>query len=397
MVVAKVVILGAGAVGLATAKACLEAGHTVQVLEKEGAPGLHQSGRNSGVIHAGYNLKPGSQKAAFCLAGSRALKAFAAENDVAVRPGGILVVAEKPEQEATLQILLQRGQANGTRVRLLQPDEWRNHEPLAQGTLALLAEDGASLDSTGYMAALANHVVRGGGHITYHSRATSFSETSAGVTVQTTTGPVAGDILVNATGLWADRVAASYAPDMRVVPFRGFYAELQGPLASRIQSHIYAAPDLAFPFLGVHLSRRTDGRVLVGPGAMLAFGREAYRFASFKGGGPDYISWPGFWKMMAKPQFQRLAVREGHKSLALRAILAEARELVPSLPDGCLAWSQAGNRAQMVDRDGNLVEDIVVREGPGSIHVLNAVSPGLTCSLPFGEHLASRVDAVLGA
>jgi L-2-hydroxyglutarate oxidase LhgO len=202
--------------------------------------------------------------------------------------------------------------------------------------------------------------------------------------------------VVSCGGLHADRLAGPLAADMRVIPFRGYYAELIPARRDLVRSHIYAAPDLNYPFLGVHLSRRADGRVIVGPGAMLAFGREAYGF--FGVNLRDLwqaLTWPGFYGLFREPRFLQLVRDEVRKSLFLRYIWEEARLLVPELRPSDLVRSYAGNRAQLVSRDGKLVDDIVIRETEHAVHVLNAVSPGLTCSLPFGEELATRAAGKL--
>ncbi len=195
--------------------------------------------------------------------------------------------------------------------------------------------------------------------------------------------------MVNAAGLNADRLAQELCEDMRIVPFRGYYAELVPRRRDLVRSHIYPAPDPELPFLGVHFSKRADGRVIVGPGAMLAFGREAYSFwgTDLRDLGAT-LSWPGFYRLVMSSKIRSLITREVKKSLSLRALCAEAQQLVPEVQVADLTRSYAGNRAQMVSRDGELVMDLVVRTSDRSVHVLNAISPGLTCSLPFGEHLA---------
>src|SRR5205809_747621 len=309
-----VVVIGAGAIGASVAWHLARAGRRVMVLEKESGPALHQSGRNSGVVHAGYNVKPGTAKARFCIEGNRQLRAYCAERGIPLEVGGILVVARTEPVRAVVAELHQHPTRNDVVVRMLDAESIRA----------------------------------------------------------------------------ADTLAGALAPDMRVIPFRGYYAELAPARRDLVRSHIYPAPDLSFPFLGVHLSRRTDGRVIVGPGAMLALGREAYSLWSLRGGKLGRtLGWGGFWRMMARREFRRLIRDEVGKSLSLRAIWKEARLLVPELQPEDLVRSYAGNRAQMVDRKGQLVEDMVVRETPRAVHVLNAVSPGLTCSLPFGEHLAA--------
>ncbi|MEA3200200.1 MAG: (S)-2-hydroxyglutarate dehydrogenase [Thermoplasmata archaeon] len=394
---ADLLIVGAGAIGTSAAYHAASRGLKVLVVEKESGPALHQSGRNSGVIHAGYNVKPGSAKATYCVEGNKRLRAYCEERGIATHPGGILVVARTEPERAVLAELHKRGKGNGVDVRMLDEKGLREQEPHAVGIEALHARDAASFDARAYVHALSDDALRAGASILYDTKVLGIAEDAAGVTLRTSKGSLTAKALVNASGLWADRLARELAPDMRVIPFRGYYAELAPQRRDLVRSHIYAAPDLTFPFLGVHLSRRADGRVIVGPGAMLAFGREAYTFSSMRGGGLGLtLGWGGFWKMMVKPQFRRLIRDEVAKSLSLKAIWKEARLLVPELRPDDLRPSYAGNRAQMVDRKGNLVEDIVVRETPRAAHVLNAVSPGLTCSLPFGEHLADLAAKKVG-
>lgn len=380
-----IAVVGAGAVGLSVALHAAREGRSVVVLEKEPAPGRHQSTRNSGVIHAGYNAKPGSQKARFCVEGNRRLREYCEERDVATHPGGILVVARTEAERATLAELKRRADGNGVDARMLDAEGLRAQEPHATGIEALHARDAMSFHPEGYMIALAGDARKAGVELRYGWRVRAIEEGRA----RTNRGDVAARVVVNAAGLFADRLAARLAPDMRIIPFRGYYAELRAPRRALVRSHLYAAPDLAFPFLGVHLSHRADGRVIVGPGAMVAFGREAYAFAHVH---PQQLAWTlawgGFWRMMARPEFRRFARSELAKSLRLKAIWREARLLVPELCAADLVRAHAGNRAQMVDREGKLVEDIVVRETERNVHVLNAVSPGLTCSLPFGQHVA---------
>ncbi len=392
----EVVVVGAGAVGISTAFHLAREDIDVLVVEKEPGPALHQSGRNSGVIHAGYNLKPGSLKAQYCVRGNHELRQYCAQRGVPVREGGILVLAQSDHDMEVLRELESRGRSNGVRVSLLPADEIEDVEPHARGIGALHALDGASFDARAYVHALAGDAVRSGARIFFDHRVRSVMDTDHGVVVKTDRGDVVSRVVVNAAGLYADVLADGLATDMRVIPFRGYYAELKPDRTELVHSHIYATPNLSFPFLGVHLSRRTDGRVIVGPGAMLALGREAYSFNSLHGGllGRTLV-WPGFYRMVRTRDFRDLLRREVKKSLSVRQIAKEAMELVPEIQSSELVGSFAGNRAQLVDRQGNLVDDIVVRETEHSVHVLNAVSPGLTCSLPFGQSLANTAASKL--
>lgn len=380
--VSEVAVIGAGCVGASTALHLARAGHTVTVYEKEPGPAHHQSGRNSGVIHAGYNLKPGSDKARFCVEGSRRMRLYCVDRGVPMQQGGILVVATDEAQRASVDQLLDQGRRNGVDVAAVDEAGIQELEPEARGLCGLHAPEGASVDAAAYVRALVEDAAVAGARFRFGQRAR----------IEDLREPV----VVNCAGLQADRVAAGVAPDLRVVAFRGAYLHLHPAAARLVRSHVYAAPDPRFPFLGVHLSRGTDGIVAAGPGALLAPGRESYSL--WRPGWRDAaatLAWPGFWRMLGDPAFRTQARREIGKSVSRRAVWREARALVPALRPKDLVADGAGNRAQMVRRDGSLVEDIVVEETARALHVLNAVSPGLTCSLPFGEHLAARAAAKL--
>jgi len=381
-------VIGAGAIGASAALHLARTGARVVVLEKEAGPARHQSGRNSGVIHAGYNLKPGTLKAKYCVEGSRRLRAYCREREIPMVEGGILIVARTEAERATLLELHRRAQGNGVQSRIVDADEVRAIEPHARGIAGLHAPEGASFDATAYVRALLAEGEQLGVELHYGMRVRSWTE-GPDVELDTTGGRFSAPVLLNCAGLHADRVAGTVARDLRIVPFRGYYAELRPERITLVRSHVYAAPDLTFPFLGVHLSRRVDGRVIVGPGAMLAFGREAYRFWQVNPG--DFagtLLWSGFYRLFRDRRFRSLLVGEVQKSLSLRAVWREAQLLIPDLASHDLVRSFAGNRAQVVSRNGQLMDDIVVRETSRTVHVLNAVSPGLTCSLPFGDQLA---------
>jgi len=391
------IVIGAGAVGASTALHLAKAGVRTLVIEKERSPAVHQSGRNSGVIHAGYNLKPGSKKAIYCVEGNRRLRAYCHENGIPILEGGILIVARIESELEVIQELKSRAVENGVAAKVVDEQEIREIEPHAHGIGALHAPEGASFDTEAYVHRLMLDATSAGATASYGARVHAIRDPSlAGsngreLIVETSVGSFKTRALVNCAGLHADRVAGPIAEDVRVIPFRGYYAELVPSKTHLVQSHVYSAPDLTFPFLGVHASRWPDGRVLLGPGAMLAFGREAYRLQDFDAHDlASTLAWPGFRKLMAQPRLRSLIRSEVRKSLSLKAIWEEAHLLLPDLEPNDLVRSIAGNRAQLVSRNGEMVGDILVRETDHAVHVLNAVSPGLTCSLPFGEYLAER-------
>lgn len=366
------------------------------VVEKESHPARHQSGRNSGVIHAGYNLKPGTLKAKYCVEGSRRLRAYCRDRGIPMVEGGILIVARTEDERATLAELHRRAQANGVKSRTVSETDMAAIEPHARGISGLHAPEGASFDPVRYVAALLEDAIVAGADVHYDVAVRHIADSLSCARVETPRGALEASVVLNCAGLHADRLAGPLAADLRIIPFRGYYAELVPQRRDLIRSHVYAVPDLTFPFLGAHLSRRADGRVIVGPGAMLAFGREAYRLTSVHLRDlVETLSWPGFWRMVRKPRFRALIWNEVKKSIFVRKIWDEVRLLVPELRPTDLVRSFSGNRAQIVNRAGDLVEDIVVRESERTINVLNAVSPGLTCSLPFGESLARACESHL--
>ena len=392
-----VVVIGAGAIGACTALALARQGVEVLVVDKEDGPARHQSSRNSGVVHAGYNLMPGSLKAKHCVVGNRRLKAFCREHGVPLFEGGILIVASREEQHGVIEELKRRSDANGVDARVVDAKEIREIEPHAEGVTAVHAPEGASFDSEAYVRQVVADAQGAGCRVQWGVAVRSLKEHGSTIELDTSAGTISAAVTVNCAGLHADRVAGAVSEDLRVIPFRGYYAELKPERRDLVRSHIYAAPDLTFPFLGVHISRQADGRVLVGPGAMLAFGREAYHLHHMNARDlAGTLGWPGFWRLFRQPKFRTLIRTEVHKSLSLRAIWRQARELVPALRPNDLLRSFAGNRAQLVTRGGELVNDILVRETERAVHVLNAVSPGLTASLPFGDDLARRVITKMG-
>ena len=224
-------------------------------------------------------------------------------------------------------------------------------EPYARGIGALLAKDGTSLDARAYVQSLANEASNSGVGFFYDRAVQSISEEKDHILVGTDKGKLAAKVVVNAAGLYADELADELASDIRVVPFRGYYAELVPEKAHVVKSHVYAAPDLNFPFLGIHLSKKTDGRVIAGPGAMLAFGREAYTFGGLEGGGlGKTLSWPGFYRMMVRPEVRSLFRQEIKKSVMIKAIGREAMQLVAGLSEKDFKRSDAGKPCSVVDK-----------------------------------------------
>ena len=385
-----VVVIGAGIVGLATARALTTRlpGAALAVIEKEPAVAGHQTGHNSGVLHTGIYYTPGSLRAKLCVQGHRAMTEFCQEAGLPFLGGGKVVVATSEAQIPGLEELQKRGTLNGVRgLRRIDVGELRELEPHATGLAALAVPEAASVD----FAAVARHIaadlpgdLRTGAPL---------EAVEVGERVRLHAGDVTCEarLVVNCAGLHSDRVArlAGATPEVRIVPFRGEYYRLSEQAAPLCRSLIYPVPDPAFPFLGVHFTRRVDGTVEVGPNAVLALGREHYR-----GGRPnladvaEMLRFGGFWRLVAR--HWRAGSAELWRSRIRRVYARSAGALVPEVTGADLRPGGAGVRAQAVGADGRLVDDFHIQESPGFIHVLNAPSPAATASLAIGEHIADR-------
>jgi L-2-hydroxyglutarate oxidase LhgO len=389
-----VVVIGGGVVGLASALALLSArpGLSVLVLEKERAVGAHQTGHNSGVIHAGLYYKPGSAKARTCIRGRALLEAFCEEHGVPFERCGKVVVAAQHEDVPRLEALERRARANGiVGVRRLTPEELADREPHVRALAALLVPETGIIDYRMVARAYADEFGRRGGRLREGSRVTAIRARAGRIVVESTDGDWEARALVACAGLASDRVAkmAGLAIDVAIVPFRGEYFMLAPERANLVRNLVYPVPDPGLPFLGVHFTRRIAGGVEAGPNAVLALAREGYARTSFDARDAfDLARWPGFWRM-ARTHW-RTAIREQERSWSRRAFARACATLVPEVTADDLAGAGAGVRAQAVARDGTLLDDFAFAEGPRMVHVLNAPSPAATASLAIGEEVAER-------
>lgn len=380
----EIVVIGAGVIGISVARElALRGAGRVTVIEKEAASGLHASGRNSGVIHSGINQKPGSRKARFCVEGSRKLREFCVRRKVPMDVCGTLVAATEPGETAVLEQLLQWGRACGVEgLKMMSAAEVAAREPLVERSFGgLLSPSGAVVDSSALMKALEQDAGSLGVCFEYQKH--------FDVKVLEERHPRA-DYWVNCAGLYADRVAAAFGAGAgyRIIPFRGEYMEVRG---LPVKSMIYRAPDLRFPFLSIHLTKETDGRVLAGPSAVLSLGRESYEKQIHWRESAEMVLSRPFLRMSLSPSFWKLAAENARTSFSAKAFLREIQKLVPGVSEAMLSPARSGIRAQVVDKAGGLVSDILVEYGPRSCHVLNAVSPGMTCALSFAEELADDI------
>lgn len=393
------IVVGGGLVGLATAYALLRARPTldVTVLEKEPDVGRHQSGHNSGVLHAGLYYAPGSAKARLAVAGIRQMRAFCERHGVAHEICGKLVVAVDAAEVPRLRALLDRGRQNGLRdLAWLTAAEMREVEPHAAGVAAVRVPEEGIVDFPGVCRALAREIAAGGGRVTTGAEVRRLRRERGGWVADTAAGDVRGDVLVNCAGLHGDRVAvmAGERPGVQIIPFRGEYYTLRPERRHLVRHLIYPVPDPAFPFLGVHFTRLVDGRVEAGPNAVLALAREGYRWRDVRAGDlAEALAYPGLWRFVAR--HPGTTWREFGRSLSRDRFCRALRRLVPEVGPGDLAAGGAGVRAQAMRPNGELVQDFVFQEGPAALHVLNAPSPAATASLAIGEEIVRRLSPQL--
>lgn len=386
--------------GLASAYRLLDRapGLRLVLLEKEPAPARHQSGNNSGVVHAGLYYEPGSLKARLCRQGRKELTALCAEQGVPVNLRGKLVVAVDESELERLGELARRGRANGIRdLRELDDRELRDVEPNVRGVRALHVPETGVVDFTLVADRLARLLRQRGAALRFGDRLERVERNGEGLTLATPDSRIRAGALLACAGLQADRVArlAGAEPDVRVVPFRGGYWLLRGAAGALVRGLVYPVPDPAFPFLGVHFTRRHDDAVWVGPNAVPALAREGYSRKSvsprdtFAG-----FAWPGFLRLARR--YARTGTAEIWRDVLKPAAVADMQRYVPELRASDVARGPSGIRAQVMTRAGALVDDFLVEEGPASLHVLNAPSPAATSCLAIGGLVAERAAARFG-
>ena len=394
-----VTIVGAGVIGCALARQITLDFPQLRVCVVEAAerPAAHQSGRNSGVCHSGFNPAPGTLKARLCVEGNRLMREFCHSHSVRFQDVGTVVTAVNEVEIERLEKLCQRGEQNQVPgIRLMSLEEAREIEPnLADGIrLVMHAPTGGIVDSPAFVRAIALEAAGAGVTFRYNTRVVGADPLSDGWRL-TITSPDGGDLIdsarvINATGVHVDTIARLFGWEgpYRIVPFRGRYWDVKGK-NDIIRSMIYPVPDPAFPFLGVHVTKRVGGGVMLGPNAMLAFGRESYAF--WKVNWKDMVGMARqqhFWRLMRRPEVIKHAVSEVERSLSPKRFAAEAALLVKGIePEDLGEGPPAGIRAQLVDTHGDLVEDFLLDVAGSVTHILNAVSPGLTSSLAFARYL----------
>lgn len=392
---ADVAIVGAGIVGLATAYQLTRRFSRLRlvVLEKETGIALHQTGRNSGVLHSGIYYKPGSLKAVNCREGKRAMQEFCDAEGVPYEICGKVIVALSEDELPALQRIFDRGQANQVKCAMIDAARLKELEPHAAGIGAIHVPETGIVDYRAVCERLAERIRQAGDNeIVFSARVHRMERRAGEILLGTNAGELTTRYVVNCAGLHSDRVTAlsGQMPEVKIVPFRGEYYELTQDAHHLVKNLIYPVPDPAFPFLGVHFTRGIHGSVECGPNAVFAFGREAYRKTDvdlrdlF-----ESLTYPGFLKLAAK--YWRIGSGEMWRSLSKAAFVRALARLVPDIRSEHLRPTPPGIRAQAIAPDGTMVDDFLIQETDRVINVCNAPSPAATAALNIGQSISDAV------
>jgi L-2-hydroxyglutarate oxidase len=368
------------------------------VLEKENRVAAHQTGNNSGVIHAGLYYKPGSLKAQMAVEGARSMIEFCREHGLPYELCGKVVVAIKEEELPRLEELYRRGTANGVPGLVkISKDQIKEHEPHAIGIAGVWSPNTGIVDYKAVCQKYTEIVKQGGGEIRLNTRVTGIEQRAKELVIHTADNEVHARTLINCGGLQSDLIAKmmGQTQGVRIVPFRGEYYELAPESRKLVHGLIYPVPDPRFPFLGVHFTKRINGAVEAGPNAVLAFAREGYKKTDLSlGDMAGLLTFPGFWVMGAK--YWRMGLGEMYRSWNKRAFVKALQTLLPELGMDDISPGGAGIRAQAMDNKGNLLDDFSIVEARNAIHVLNAPSPAATASIVIGRAIADKALDTFG-
>ncbi len=384
-------VIGGGIIGLATAMRLAQEfpRYKVAVLEKESEIAQHQTGHNSGVIHAGIYYAPGSQKANFCSTGGKLLRQFCDERGIPYEMCGKVIVATSESELPGLQELYRRGTANGAEgLEVVSPERLKELEPHAAGVKAIWSPNTGIIDYRKVASAYATEMRESGGDLFTGTWVMSIARRDGSLYLETSKGELQTKYVINCAGLHADKVARMMGVDIgvRIVPFRGEYFSIRPDRAHLVRGLIYPVPNPRLPFLGVHFTRRITGEVEAGPNAVLAFAREGYRKTSFNLGDViGTLGYTGFWRMART--YWKTGVDEQYRSIFKSVFLRSLQTLVPEIKMEDLVEPGAGVRAQAVNRKGQLLQDFSIAETQNAIHVLNAPSPGATSSLTISRYI----------
>ncbi len=386
-------IIGGGIVGLAAGYflSRVYPDRSVTIIEKESAVAKHQTGHNSGVLHTGIYYKPNSYKARNCVRGKQLMEQFCLANNIKFDICGKIIVATRDAELKALQMIHERGQANGVRCSVVSPEELQELEPHVRGIRGLIVPDAGIIDFVGVANKLAEKIQVAGGKVLTGTKLLGARRSNELSVLSTTKGDIEATLVINCAGLHSDRVARllGASPKVKIIPFRGEYFKLKGASKRLCRNLIYPVPNPDFPFLGVHYTRMISGEVECGPNAVLAFAREGYRKTSFNLSDlSETLTYPGFLRFIAPHLGMGLA--EMWRSLNKAAFVSSLQRLIPEVSGADLESAPAGVRAQAISDDGKFVDDFVIEKSPGVINVLNAPSPAATSSLSLAEYIVSQ-------
>ena len=384
------IVIGGGIVGLSTALKLQEANKKILILEKESAVGLHQSGRNSGVLHSGIYYKPDSFKSNLCIRGRELMLKFLESNNIPYRLEGKIVVDENMQK---IESLFERSKLLAmSGVQVLEKDALIDKEPNSKILQGLFVPQAGVVDYKIVTETMADIFRNKGGDVEYFQEIVNITENNDAKLVSSKKETFTGDFLINCAGLFSDKVAKldGLNPKVKIIPFRGEYYEIVNEKSHLLNNMIYPIADPDLPFLGIHLTKTVDGRIEAGPNAVLAFSREGYSWTKFNLFETlETITYKGMVKLGRK--YFKTGIDEMYRSLNKAAFVQEVKKLLPGIESEDLVQRPAGVRAQAVSDDGSLLDDFLFEEGYKSLHVLNAPSPAATASLAIGEYIASKV------
>jgi L-2-hydroxyglutarate oxidase len=388
------IVIGGGIIGMSTAMQLKqrEPDARILVLEKESKVGMHQTGRNAGVIHAGIYYQPRSLKADFCQRGAVATMRFCEEHGIPYKQCGKLLVATDKIEVERMGRLFGRCQQNDPATELVRKPQLQAMEPNILGEGAIYSPNTGIVDFRLVCEAMMSTFVRDGGEVQLGTCVTDIHEDENHVSVNANNEIFECKFLVACSGLFADRIATlgGLDTDFQLIPFRGEFYSIKPELAAGIQHLIYPIPDPALPFLGVHLTRRIDGQVIVGPNAVLSLKRDGYgKLAISPRDVAEMICFPGFWKVIR--QHLSLGLHEMQESWFKTIYVRRIQKYLPNISATDLMPFPAGIRAQPVTRDGKIIDDFVFAKSRRSLHVCNAPSPAATSAIPIGEHICEQL------
>lgn len=394
-----IVIIGGGVVGLATAYQILQTHPQLKLclLEKEKKVATHQTGHNSGVIHSGLYYKPGSLKAKNCVEGRRQMVQFAETFNIPHKICGKIVVAVNEAEIPYLEKIMMNGKANGVKTERLDAALIQKFEPHCRGLAGLYVPEAGLIDYVQVSECLMKNLRTNGCSIFTDCEVYDIKQKKSEVILQTRQGKISAKHLVACAGLQSDRLAKKEGLkiQLRIVPFRGDYYELQGFSKDKVNGLIYPVPNPVFPFLGAHFTRKMNDQVRCGPSAVMSFKREGYGKTDFSFRDTfDSLVFSGVWKLLFR--YWTHAWGQYRQSFSKKIYLKQLQRLIPSLALEDLMPATSGVRAQAVGKDGKLLDDFCIEETGNSIHVLNAPSPGATASLAIGKTIQEMATQKFG-